>query len=112
MENQSRNNNREVIIFSEAKILNGSVLMDGGLTLTVDGFQPDGDDCMSIIGFEASDDLIRQIDELKRRTDSTTRAEIFRKALKTYEVLTRKAKEGKEITMVDSEGKLETIILP
>jgi len=67
---------------------------------------------MAVLGFDASDELMKQIDELQKRTDSTTRAETIRKALKTYDALTRKVREGKEIGLVDADGKIEKLILP
>jgi metal-responsive CopG/Arc/MetJ family transcriptional regulator len=67
---------------------------------------------MAVLGFDASEELIKQIDEIQKRTDSTTRAEAIRKALKTYDVLTRNVKAGKEIALVDSEGKIEKLVIP
>jgi metal-responsive CopG/Arc/MetJ family transcriptional regulator len=67
---------------------------------------------MAVLGFEASEELIKQIDEIQKRTDSTTRAEAIRKALKTYEVLTRELKDGKDAALVDSHGKIEKLIIP
>ena len=67
---------------------------------------------MAVLGFDASEELIKQIDEIQKRTDSNTRAEAIRKALKTYDVLTRKLKDGKEAALVDSDGKIEKLIIP
>ncbi|MGO8790348.1 MAG: hypothetical protein ACLQVL_23610 [Terriglobia bacterium] len=67
---------------------------------------------MAVLGFDASEELMKQIDEIQKRTDSTTRAETIRKALKTYDALTRKVKEGKDVGLVDADGKIERLILP
>ncbi len=108
------NSRREVIIYGQAVIVEGRVVPDGRTDLDLDGIElMDGDESMPIIGFEASEELIKQLDELKQQTDSVTRAEIFRKALKTYAFLTKKVRGGNEVAVVDADGKVaEKLILP
>lgn len=58
------------------------------------------------VQFEFTPDALARLDALKRVTDSPTRAETLRSALRLYEWLVNEAKQDSKIMIMDGNGEI------
>jgi|SRR3989304_9625628 len=57
------------------------------------------------VQFDFAPEALNRLDRLMQMTESTTRADVVRNALRVYEWLVTKAIEGKEMTLTSQRGK-------
>ena len=62
--------------------------------------------------FDFSEEAVQRLDGLVTATESATRAEVIRNALRVYDYLVRKDKDGYEIELVkEGDGKVKPALV-
>lgn len=68
---------------------------------------------MPLLAFDANEKMVELIDELKNSTDSPSRAEAIRQAIKLYKVLTDIKQAGGRLGVLDEKGDVvKEVIFP
>ena len=68
---------------------------------------------MALLAFDANDKMVELIEELKTATDSPSRAEAIRQAIRVYKILTDIKDAGGKIGVLDDRGHLvKEVIIP
>ena len=61
---------------------------------------------MALLAFDASEKMVELIDQLKDATDSPSRAEAIRQAIKVYKILSDIKQAGGKFGVLDEKGQL------
>ena len=61
---------------------------------------------MPLLAFDANERMVELIDELKNSTDSASRAEAIRQAIKLYKIVTDIKQAGGRLGVLDEKGEV------
>lgn len=68
---------------------------------------------MPLLAFDANERMVELIDELKNSTDSASRAEAIRQAIKLYKIVTDIKQAGGRLGVLDEKGEVvKELIVP
>jgi len=68
---------------------------------------------MPLLAFDANEKMVELIDELKDATDSASRAEAIRQAIKVYKILSDIRRAGGKFGVLDDKGGVvKEVIIP
>ena len=68
---------------------------------------------MPLLAFKADERMVELIDELKNSTDSASRAEAIRQAIKLYKIVTDIKQAGGRLGVLDEKGEVvKELIVP
>ena len=68
---------------------------------------------MPLLAFDADERMVELIDELKNSTDSASRAEAIRQAIKLYKIVTDIKQAGGRLGVLDEKGEVvKELIVP
>jgi len=68
---------------------------------------------MALLAFDANQKMVELIDQLKDATDSASRAEAIRQAIKLYKILSDIKQAGGKFGVLDGKGRLvKEVIIP
>ena len=71
-----------------------------------------GDKDCKRLQFELSGDAIERLNNLKKSTDASSKAEVIRNSLRVYEYITSMIKEGYELEFKKDKKKVTIVALP
>ena len=71
-----------------------------------------GDKDCKRLQFELSEDAIKRLNNLKKSTDASSKAEVIRNSLRVYEYITAMIKEGYELEFKKDKKKVTIVPLP
>jgi len=71
-----------------------------------------GDKDCKRLQFELSEDAIERLNNLKKSTDASSKAEVIRNSLRVYEYISAMIKEGYELEFKKDKKKVTIVALP
>jgi metal-responsive CopG/Arc/MetJ family transcriptional regulator len=64
---------------------------------------------MPIVSFEFSDEALQKLNEIRKKAEARTNAEVFRDALRIYEWILKTEAEGNKLALIKPDGSVSEV---